>query len=83
MELQCYFCGNTDTITVTKSKLSEMTKNIIVGNTGMVRPEFFVIISKTLISSIYKIVEFIGLKSKNNTTLYVYCKKCGAYKKIE
>ncbi len=83
MELECYHCGNEDTITITKSELSKMTENPIIGKEGMISPVCFDIVPKTILLGIYKAATSIGLRSEDNKTMYIYCKKCGTYKQIE
>lgn len=78
MGLKCDNCGSTDTITTKKSNLDRVAPK---GGLGMtIDPILIRELIQFLLIGVAVIIPF--LKNKLDP-LYVVCKKCGSYKRID
>ena len=78
MGLKCHNCGSTDTITVKKSNLGKVHGN--VNGRGIIDPAIIREAIK-LISIVIKIL--LPFLNNKFDPLYVVCKQCGYYKKVD
>ena len=78
MGLKCHNCGSTDTITVKKSNLEKVHGN--VNSRGVIDKDIIREVIKLISIVIAILIPFLTNKFD---PLYVVCKQCGSYKKVD